>query len=759
MNQTITYKLNSCRICKCTTLLDVIDLGNQIITSRWPKYGDYSTPNTPVCLCLCIHCGLVQLKETTNSHELYEYEYGYRSGISNTMRQHLLDYQCEIVSKVNLQQGETILDIGSNDSTMLQYYDQSYKRIGCDPTGLQFKEYYGAVELIPTYFTYDNFTAVYGCDRKCKIVSSISMFYDLPDPVQFAKDIYAVLEDDGIWTCEQSYLLTMLRRNSIDTICHEHLEYYALSQVKRIADMSGFKIIDVSFNKCNGGSFRVYFAKATTSKYVECVDKIESILHDEIEYGIMNEITYVSFMKRVNSEVKKLTDFISWVHANGKQVYIYGASTKGNCLLQYAKLTEHDIPYAVERNPSKFGKMTSTGIPIISEEEMRINPPAYLLVLPWHFKEEILLRESNYLNNGGQFLFPFPEFTVITDVNKPKVMITGCDGMIAKYVQREYAHNSILYGICHQITECKDKNMHGMTRIVCDMRCNDQDHVSHIIHTIKPNIIIHLAGISSAKYSLEHPIETLETNGMITARLCDTVLQLSCMGHICKLFNASSSEIYKGHETYNVKEDDTHKYHIHPYSIAKSMGHDIVKFYREYHKLPCVNGVLFTIESIDKRPEFLLNKVANYLKAKNYTKPLQLGHLNSTRNILHASDAAAAIKLILTQPITVETGDYNICGTENYLVMDLVEELCILSGITYEYYDDIFWLITPTQTPSNQMPIPIPAKKIPIIKINMSTSIGFDQQPTDINGTPDKLLQLGWHPLVSIRNILKELIC
>ena len=741
MSQTITYKLNSCRICKHTDLADVIDLKQQVITSRWPVYGDLSTPSTPVCLCLCKNCGLVQLKETTNSNELYEYEYGYRSGISNTMRQHLLEYQREIISKVDLEAGDTILDIGSNDSTMLQYYDPAYKRIGCDPTGSQFKEHYGNVDLIPTYFTCDNFTGVYGSNRKCKIVSSISMFYDLPDPVQFAKDIHAVLTDDGIWTCEQSYLLTMLRRNSIDTICHEHLEYYALSQVKRIADMSGFKIIDVLFNECNGGSFRVYFAKDTSTKYTECTDKINGIIQDEDAYGIMNEQTYVSFMNRVDSEVEKLKDFISWVHADGKQVYIYGASTKGNCLLQYANLTEADIPYAVERNPSKFGKMTSTGIPIISEEDMRAKPPSYLLVLPWHFKEEILQREATYLNNGGQFIFPFPEFSIVG--NKPKVMITGCDGMIAKYVQREYAQDSCVYGICHHNNSPNDSSL---TKIACDM-VKEKELVSHIIRTIKPDILIHLAGISSAKYSLEHPIETLEVNGIVVARLCKTLLDLSRAGHTCKLFNASSCEIYKGHITYNVSEDDTHKHHIHPYSIAKSMGHDMVKFYREYHKLPVVNGVLFTIESGNKRPEFLLTKLSNYLKAGSFTQPLQVGHLDSTRNILHASDTAAAIKVIMAQNINPSTGDYNICGTESYLVSDLVDKLFKLSGLNYEFKDDCYWLKDELTNMSK-----------PIVKINRDYALGFDQTPTNITGLPNKLGSLGWKPITTIDTILNELM-
>jgi len=184
------------------------------------------------------------------------------------MREHLKLYQEEISSKVNLNESDVIVDIGSNDSTMLQYYDKSLKRIGIDPTGKQFKQYYGDVELIPTYFTYDNFRNVYS-DIKPKIISSISMFYDLPNPVQFARDIYNILDDNGIWTCEQSYLLSMLKTNSIDTICHEHLEYYSVTAVKYIADLANFKIIDIKFNECNGGSFRIYFAKRFSTVFSE----------------------------------------------------------------------------------------------------------------------------------------------------------------------------------------------------------------------------------------------------------------------------------------------------------------------------------------------------------------------------------------------------------------------------------------------------------------------------------------------------------
>jgi hypothetical protein len=394
-----------CRLCKGYNVTDVIELGNQIITSRFPTYGDFTTPSTPICLVLCKDCGLVQLKEGVSGSELYEHTYGYRSGINGMMMKHLNDYNNQICDKIILKDGDSVLDIGSNDATFLKYYPNTLNRVGCDPTGKQFASYYDNITLVPTYFTTD---AVSHLGVKFKVVSSISMFYDLPDPVQFAKDIYNVLDDEGIWTLEQSYIVTMLERNSIDTICHEHIEYYSLTQIKHIMDIVGFKIIDVCQNDCNGGSFRIYVAKKASS-YVEASSAIREMLENEHKLDLKNPDTYKHFMESCDIEISKLKDFLK-DHPN---TYIYGASTKGNCLLQYADITEKDIRYAVERNLDKVGKMTCTGIEIISEDTMRSNPPECLLVLPWHFKEDIIKREHEFLNNGGTLLFPFPVFQII----------------------------------------------------------------------------------------------------------------------------------------------------------------------------------------------------------------------------------------------------------------------------------------------------------------------------------------------------------
>jgi GDP-D-mannose dehydratase len=722
----IVDNITKCRICDSTKLKIVMSLGDQYITSRFPEYGDFSTPKTPIDICVCSNCRLLQLYQTTNPSELYDYEYGYCSGISNTMREHLKNYQEEILKIVKINNGDVIVDIGSNDSTMLQYYSNNLKRIGVDPTGEQFKQYYNDVELLPTYFTYENFTNVYG-NIKCKVVSSISMFYDLPQPVQFAKDIYNILDDDGIWTCEQSYLLSMLKTNSIDTICHEHLEYYSLHQIKDIADRANFKIIDIKFNDCNGGSFRIYFTKKDSKIYKENIDLINKILKDEIEYGVHDDKIFKHFMDNCDNQINKLKKFIDVVNKNNKKIYVYGASTKGNCLLQYGNITENDIKYAVERNPKKEGKMTSTGIRIIMEDKMRKEPPDYLLVLPWHFKNEIIQRESDFLEKGGQLIFPFPEFEIVG--SNQKVLITGCNGMIAQYVIKRF-NNFNLYGIGKN-EDNYDKNI---TKFFFDI--NNYNELDNVLTIVKPDYIIHLASISSSHYAFNNPIEALKTNGLITAYLCE-IIHKNCWK--TKLFNASSSEIYKGHIKYNIDENDNNMFHTHPYSIAKIMGQSIVDFYRQTYNLPFSNGIIFTVESSLKKPVFLLNKISNHIKHwLDNKEPIILGNLDSYRNIIHASDVANAIFYILEEK---NGNNYLICNDNSYKITDLVKLLYSRANINLIKDNNIFY-------DSNT--------NLPVISIQ-ENQLSFESALTNISGTATNLKNIGWEPLISIENILDEI--
>lgn len=719
-----------CRICNYENLLRVISLGEQKITSIFKKYGEHNNINAyEINLCMCENCGLIQVEETTPPDDMYKTNsYGYLSGISNTMVEHLKKYNEEILEKINLNDGDIVIDIGSNDSTFLHFYSKNIRRIGVDPTGNQFKNYYNDLELIPDYFNKKNMMNYVG-KIKCKIITSICMFYDLPDPVQFAKDIYDFLDDEGIWTCEQSYLLEMLKTNSLDTICHEHLEYYALIQIIEIANRSNFKIIDIKFNSSNGGSFRIYFAKKESKKFTECTILINEILEEENNFNIKDKKTYINFVKNCDYELKKLTDFINCINNNGKKAYIYGASTKGNCILQYCNITEELVKYAVERNPEKIGLSTNTGIEIIDEKTMRNHNPEYLIVLPWHFKNEIIQREKEYLDNGGQLIFYFPTFEIIS--SKPKLLITGCDGFISSYIKETF-NEYILYGI----TKTKKKLEKNITKFFFDM--NDYDKLENVIKIVNPESIIHLASISSSVEAFENPLKTLENNGIITVKLCDIIYKNNKK---IKLFNTSSSEIYKGHEVFDVNEylNINNTLHSHPYSIAKIMGQQIIKFYRETYNLHFSNGILFTTQSIKKSKNFLLNKIYNHIKNESITEPIILGNIDSYRNIIHPYDVVNSIKYILNN----NTGDdYNICNYNSYKIEDLVFKLyknfnieLIKNEENNNYYD----------------------KKLNILKLIIKNlNDGLDKKSIDIKGYPTKLINLGWKIKYSIDDIINE---
>lgn len=401
-----------CRICKSENLTIVLDLGMHALSSRFPDLTEENPPKTPLILEKCLKCELIQLKHNVSQNDLYSHVYGYRSGINTTMRNHLKTITNEVEKYVNFYPEDIVVDIGSNDSTLLKLYEaKNIIKVGIDPTGIQFKEYYDSdTVLIPKFFTAYNFSSEFP-EKKAKVVTSIAMFYDLPDPVEFMKNVKHILSPDGIWIMEQSYMPEMLRKNSFDTICQEHLEYYAFKQIQYMADMACLKILDVSFNECNGGSFRIILTHQECNKYAVNLNNIDIAVKGEL-LDITSSIA--DFSRRCELEKTKLMKFLVLQKSIGKTIYIYGASTKGNVLLQYYGITVDLIPFAVERNPEKFGRRTpGTNIPIISEEKMRENPPDFLLVLPWHFKEEFLEREKAFLETGGKYIFPLPEFEVV----------------------------------------------------------------------------------------------------------------------------------------------------------------------------------------------------------------------------------------------------------------------------------------------------------------------------------------------------------
>ena len=383
-------QINACRVCGNKNLVEVLDLGTQVLTGVFPATREQEITAGPLKLVKCHGegdiCHLLQLQHSYDLEEMYGDNYGYRSGLNNSMVRHLESKVSKILEKIDLHSGDLVIDIGSNDGTTLGIYpDGDWDLVGIDPTGEKFGQYYrDHVQLIPDFFSAARIKQEFG-SREARIITSFSMFYDLEDPVQFTREIADLLAADGIWFLEQSYMPEMMRQSSYDTVCHEHLEYYGLAQINWIVEKVGMKILDVEFNDINGGSFSVSVARKD-SRHLPDQKSIDDTLRAEEQLKTIEP--YRAFSDRVKESKDKLLAKLHQIRQANKQVYGLGASTKGNVILQFCRITTELLPKIGEVNAEKYGKFTPGSlIPIHSEDEILNLKPDYVLVLPWHFRE------------------------------------------------------------------------------------------------------------------------------------------------------------------------------------------------------------------------------------------------------------------------------------------------------------------------------------------------------------------------------------
>jgi len=412
----------TCRVCD-SALEPVLDLGAHYV-SNFISPGEPDGTKAPLELVICRRCRLLQLKHTVPAETMYQ-NYWYRSGTNQTMRNALADIANKAETLIHLKEGEAVVDIGCNDGTLLaSYRTGGIRKVGFDPAeNLAVFSRKIADRLVVGFFdseTWGSDPELAGC--RPRVVTSIAMFYDLEDPNRFVSDVKAVMDPEGLWIVQMSYLPLMLKTNEFGNICHEHLEYYSLGSFEYLLALHGFEVVDVELNDINGGSIRAYirsrnadpnrFADATYRELAR--ERVQALREHEVKLGLEEIEVYREFAVWVNRIREDVVGFIKEQVSRGKKVYVYGASTKGNTLLQYFGLDRTLITAAAERNADKWGKVTvGTHIPIVSEEEARAAKPDYFLVLPWHFLEEFQKREKAYLLSGGKFIVPMPHFTLI----------------------------------------------------------------------------------------------------------------------------------------------------------------------------------------------------------------------------------------------------------------------------------------------------------------------------------------------------------
>jgi hypothetical protein len=409
MNTDMFYKIEKCRVCGNTHLNTVLDLGNQYLSGIFPKSIDTDMYRGPLKLVKCDEttggCGHVQLEHTFDLPTMYGQEYGYRSGLNSSMIKHLQQKYEKITNFVDLQKNDLVIDIAGNDGTFLGFFPSELKLVSIDPTSKKFSKYFkDHVDYIADFFTEKTYRSYFG-NQKAKLITSFSMFYDLEDPCQFAKEVNAVLDpEEGIWVLEQSYMPEMLRMNSFDTVCHEHLSYYGMRQIKYIMDKAEFKIINFEFNDVNGGSISVVVANKD-SKYEEATEMLNHLIEEELAHKLDTIEPWNDFSVRIKECKVKFWQLINDYKDKNLKIAALGASTKGNVTLQTWGVTSNDIQVVGEVNPDKDGSFTpGTWIPIKDENKV-LDEYDVFVILPWHFK--------NFFINNPKFkdkilVFPLP---------------------------------------------------------------------------------------------------------------------------------------------------------------------------------------------------------------------------------------------------------------------------------------------------------------------------------------------------------------
>ena len=412
--------IDKCRVSN-RNIKEIWDLGNFYLSHFYDdQKKDY--PSSKLRIGIGEGSNLIQLLESVERDAMYR-NYWYLSGTNKTMTKQLKDIVEIVPNWINLKDDDIVLDIGCNDGTLLDLYskDIKVKKYGIDPaTNLSKLAKSKIQNYLCDYFTANNFLN-FSNNAKAKVITSIAMFYDQEDPNKFTKDIYDCLADDGIWILQLSYTPLMIMQNAFDNIVHEHLEYYTLNSLEYILHNNGFKIVDAELNNTNGGSIRVVACKNKNQ-----MDNV-SLFNNEI--GLVRRQSIIEFennnfedmeksllnlKKRVENLKNETLDLLHKLKKNGKKVIGYGASTKGNTLLQYYGINSSLIEFIAEKQKQKFGKYTpGSWIQIISEEKMRSLSPDYLFILPWHFTTEFLKREIDLLKNGTKFIVPLPNLKIL----------------------------------------------------------------------------------------------------------------------------------------------------------------------------------------------------------------------------------------------------------------------------------------------------------------------------------------------------------
>jgi len=678
----LTYTTRTtCRVCYSDKLVPLFSLGTQYINNFINKEDLSKCGKAPLEMIMCENCTLVQLKHTAPQELLYARFYWYKSGITDTMKKALREITEKAEKMFALKSGDVVLDIGSNDGTLLRSYQvPGLITVGVEPAdNLKEEGSKGITHFIHDFWLMDSYWKAVG--KKAKVVTAIGMFYDMEDPNQFVADAAKALTEDGVFIAQLMCLKNMLDSNDVGNICHEHLEYYSFKSLEYLFNKNGLEIIDVEINEVNGGSYRIYSRKigSATRPASGAAERIQKVRESEKDFG--KKQVYLDFFKRLEDNKKKCVDFIKQETARGKKVWVYGASTKGNVILQYYGLGPELIEGASERSSFKWGKYTvGSMIPIYSEDEARQKKPDYFLVLPYAFFNEFYAREEEWRKQGGKFIVPLPDFRV---VDQKKALVLGVTGMDGSYLAELLLSKGYeVHGFIRRTATGNTKNInHLMDKIILHRGdLADATSLYRVISKVRPHEIYNEADQDHVSWSYDGVGYSCDITGAAVGRILEMIKQIDPK---IKYFQPVSSNMFGKAD--NPQTEETHLRPQSPYACAKAFAYLLCRYYRDVFGMHVSTGIFYNHESPRRTEDYVSRKItmaAARIKLGLQDK-LSLGNLDLKIDFGYAAEYMEAAWRLMQLD---KADDFIICTGELHTVREWLDEAFKVVGLKADDY-------------------------------------------------------------------------
>tara|TARA_Y100000310_G_scaffold329947_1_gene400695 strand:- start:21157 stop:23427 length:2271 start_codon:yes stop_codon:yes gene_type:complete len=680
--------LETCRLCNSNQLTLLFSLGNLHLSTFVDKPEDSEkVRKVPLELVWCENCSLIQLRHTAPPEYMYTQHYWYRSALNQVIIDDLKEIGEVARDMVPLNEGDVLLDIGANDGTLLSFYPDRYVRVGCEPATNLLEELRTKCDkVIDDFWSYEKYLEVVGV-KKAKIITAIGTFYDIENPNKYIRDVVKVLDKDGVFIAQLMATKQMLENNDIGNICHEHLEYYSYESLKYLFEKNGLEIFKVEENSINGGSYRLFARPYRTGS----IDYKENITKQ----------SYVELGKRMEVNKKACVEFIHKLNQEGKKVYGFGASTKGNTILQYYGLGPNDLKGVAEIHSGKFGKYTvGSNISIIEEEEAKKDAD-YFFILPYAFRENFITKNKKWLEEGGKFIFALPELEIYppvkdenveqikntkieSETGKKRALVLGVTGQDGSYLTELLIEKG--YEVCGVDRDLSLEKIKNIEKIKDKIILHKGDLTNipllyKIISEFIPHEIYNMADLAHAGKSFDNPRDSYNTTGLAVGDLLEIIRNVNPK---IKFFQPLSSHVFGRVDEFPQTEETPYRPQS-PHACAKAFAHILCNYYRDVHKLFISTGFFYNHCSERSPEKFVTSKIiksAVRIK-KGLQKKLLLGDLSAQIDFGYAPEYMEATWKMMQ----LEKGrDFVICTGERHSVKEFLKEVFYQLDLKVEDY-------------------------------------------------------------------------